>query len=96
MLYKDYYSCQERQQLTYFRRCARMPQVAKEFNTLIDAKRYLAKLPGFCRGVIHHNNNLYQVLFDSQQPDPDDQRNKYEKRIDSLMQTKLYNKLREA
>ncbi len=73
-----------------------MPQVTKEFNDLNDAKIFLAKLPGFCNGVIYKKRNIIQVLFHSSQNNPDDQRNKYEKRIDSLRHSRLNRRFFEA
>lgn len=53
-----------------------MPQVTKEFTDLNDAQIFLAKLPGFCNGVIYQKHNIIQVLFHSSQSNPADQRNK--------------------
>lgn len=62
-----------------------MPQITREFNTLNEAHKFLAKLPGFCRGAIELHSNNFKVLYFSSQDDPNDRRNKYEKRIDRLM-----------
>ena len=73
-----------------------MPQVTKEFSDLNDAQIFLAKLPGFCNSVIYQKHNIIKVLFDSSQCNPANQRNKYERRIDSLRRSKLHRNLFET